>query len=176
MMLVLCMTVKAEAKSIKMYVNSMSGLILRSEPNQDSEKLITLSFGTKVKVKKRNLGDDKCWAKVKVDGQKGYVHMDYLQLDDPFEDMEYLGNWHITAYAYTGSSCANGNMPSTGYTVASNSLAFGTKVYINGIGIRVVEDRGPSWLGSEWLDLYLGDHTSCVNFGSQQLDVYLVKE
>ena len=88
--------------------------------------------------------------------------------------MTYLGNWHITAYAATGNPCANGNYPSTGYTIACNSLDFGTQVYIEGVGVRIVEDRGPGWLGSEWCDLYLGDYSLCVAWGSQYRDVYLI--
>ena len=89
--------------------------------------------------------------------------------------MELLGTWRVTAYAWTGNPCANGNYPTTGYTVACNSLPFGTQIYIEDIGIRVVEDRGPAWLGSEWCDLYLGDYNSCVQWGNQYRRVYRVK-
>ena len=81
------------------------------------------------------------------------------------EKREPLGTWRITAYAYTGSPCANGNFPTAGYTIAHNSLPFGTEVYIEGVGYRTVEDRGPEWLGSEWCDLYLGDTDSCIQWG-----------
>ena len=91
------------------------------------------------------------------------------------EHREPLGTWRITAYAYTGSPCANGNYPSVDYTIAHNSLPFGTEVYIEGVGYRTVEDRGPEWLGSEWCDLYLGDTDSCIQWGDQYHEVYLVE-
>lgn len=86
-----------------------------------------------------------------------------------------LGQWRITAYAYTGSPCANGNYPTAGYTIACNSLPFGTRVYIEGVGELVVEDRGPTWLGSDWCDLYLGDVSECIQWGDQYRDVYIVE-
>ena len=85
-----------------------------------------------------------------------------------------LGTFQITAYEWDGSRCANGNWPSEGYTVACNSLPLGTRVYIEGIGERVVEDRGASWHRSDWMDLYLGDVYSCNEFGVQYRDVYVI--
>ena len=102
------------------------------------------------------------WLRVEGDG---YIDGTWTQTTDPFEEMELLGEWRITAYAETGYPCANGNYPTLGYTVACNSLPFGTEVYIDGVGFRTVEDRGPGWLVSEWCDLYLGEHDACVQWG-----------
>lgn len=87
----------------------------------------------------------------------------------------YLGVYEVTAYEWTGNPCANGNYPTEGYTVACNSLPFGTVVYIEGIGYRTVEDRGAEWHSSTWIDLYLGDETACYSFGRQYLNVYIVE-
>lgn len=87
----------------------------------------------------------------------------------------YLGVYEITAYEWTGNPCANGNYPTEGYTVACNSLPFGTVVYIEGIGYRTVEDRGADWHSSTWIDLYLGDESACYSFGRQYLNVYIVE-
>ena len=87
----------------------------------------------------------------------------------------YIGTFEITAYEWTGNPCANGNYPTEGYTVACNSLPLGTTVFIEGVGIRVVEDRGASWHSNNWLDLYLGDVSSCYQWGLQSLDVYIVE-
>lgn len=89
--------------------------------------------------------------------------------------LEFWQNCQITAYEWDGSRCANGNYPTTGYTVACNSLPLGTKVYIEGIGYRTVEDRGASWHQYNWTDEYLGDVSACNAFGVQYHDVYLVK-
>ena len=95
--------------------------------------------------------------------------------ESPEEELEYLGTFDMTAYEWTGSPCANGNYPEVGYTVACNSLPLGTTVYIEGVGYRVVEDRGAEWHGSNWMDLYLGDVDSCYAWGVRSVDVYIVR-
>ena len=84
-----------------------------------------------------------------------------------------LGNYQLTAYEWTGSPCANGNYPTEGYTVACNSLPLGTKIYIEGYGTYTVEDRGG--MGSNVIDIYLGDAGECVQFGRQNAQVYIVE-
>lgn len=95
--------------------------------------------------------------------------------ESPEEELEYLGTFDMTAYEWTGSPCANGNYPTVGYTVACNSLPLGTTVYIEGVGYRVVEDRGAEWHGDWWMDLYLGDVDSCYAWGVRSVDVYVVR-
>lgn len=154
------------------YVNSGTGLHLRQKPSEDSRSLQVLEFGQKVVV----IDDDPDlggW--LRAEGG-GYIDSEYTQDTDPFEEMELLGEWRVTAYAETGYCCANGNYPTLGYTVACNSLPFGTQVYIDGVGIRTVEDRGPAWLGDAWCDLYLGEYTACVQWGDQRRRVWRVKE
>ena len=92
----------------------------------------------------------------------------------PKTEMTYLGNWMTTAYTHTGNCCANGNYP-TECTVACNSLPFGTEIYID-VGYRVVEDRGPGSMPSEWLDIFMDSYDSCVQWGIQYRDVYLVED
>lgn len=89
--------------------------------------------------------------------------------------MIYLGAFDLTAYCWTGYPCANGNYPATEYTVACNSLPLGTTVYIEGIGYRVVEDRGAEWHADNWMDLYLGDEASCWEWGVRTRDVWVVE-
>ena len=95
--------------------------------------------------------------------------------ESPEEELEYLGTFEMTAYEWTGNPCANGNYPEVGNTVACNSLPLGTTVYIEGVGYRVVEDRGAEWHGSNWMDLYLGDVDSCYEWGVRSVDVYIVR-
>lgn len=95
--------------------------------------------------------------------------------EGPEEELEYLGAFEMTAYEWTGNPCANGNYPEVGYTVACNSLPLGTTVYIEGVGYRVVEDRGAEWHGSNWMDLYLGDVDSCYEWGVRSVEVYVVR-
>lgn len=85
----------------------------------------------------------------------------------------YLGYYELTAYEWTGNPCANGNYPSCGYTVACNSLALGTRIYIEGYGEYVVEDRGG--MAGNVIDIYMGDYDSCIQFGRRSANVYLIE-
>ena len=95
--------------------------------------------------------------------------------EESTEELEYLGTFEMTAYEWTGNPCANGNYPEVGYTVACNSLPLGTQVYIDGVGYRVVEDRGAEWHSDYWMDLYLGDVDACYEWGVRTVDVYIVR-
>ena len=88
------------------------------------------------------------------------------------EGMTYLGTYWITGYTATGSACANGNYPTVGYTVASNSLPMGTVIYIEGIGTRVVEDRGG--MASNVIDVFV-DSTSTAYAITGSYEVYIVE-
>ena len=149
------------------YVNAPSGLRVRSKPNFEGKILKVLPNGTEIDV----ISESGNWYEIAV----GYVYKEFV-VDNKPENMTLLGSWLITAYTATGSPCANGNYPTDGYTVACNSLDFGTKIYIDGIGERVVEDRDPSSLGSEWCDIYYDTRDECVQWGSQYKNVYLVGE
>lgn len=148
-----------------MYVSSGDGLRIRAEPSTEAETVEVVGYGTELCV----TGTEDGWAKT----DAGYVHADFLQLEDPMEDMQLLGTWHITAYAETGLNCANGNYPEENFTIACNSLPFGTEVFIEGVGFRTVEDRGPDYMGSEWLDIYMQSETDCIQWGSQYRRVWL---
>ena len=92
----------------------------------------------------------------------------------PFNQPQYtyLGSYQLTAYAWTGSRCANGNYPTLNYTIASNSIPMGSRVYIEGYGEYVVEDRGG--MASNVIDVYMGDYSTCMQFGRRTADVYLI--
>ena len=145
------------------YITAPNGLCVRSEPSEDAEVLEVLPIGTEVDGE---ITDG--WMQI----EGGYISTDYIGDEDP---LELIGTWRVTAYAYTGSACANDEMPETGRTIAHNSLPFGTKVYIEDIGVREVMDRGPAYLGTEWCDLYLGNTSECVQWGDQMRKVWLVK-
>ena len=94
-------------------------------------------------------------------------------------NMEYLGNWTLTAYANDGQS-ASGRANIPGQTCACNCLPFGSVIYVDGMGEYVVTDRGASsgqwaWHNSNWADLYMGSSSECYSCGVQHRDVYLVK-
>lgn len=87
-------------------------------------------------------------------------------------DFGYLGGYTLTAYEWTGNPCANGNYPTCGYTAACNSLPLGTRIYIEGLGEYVIEDRGG--MSDNVIDIYMGDVDTCLQFGVQYADVYII--
>lgn len=150
------------------YVNAPNGLYLRQIPTVESKSVGLLGFGQAVAV----VDDEPLNGWLRVEGDN-YIKAEYTQKENPFDQMELLGTWRITAYTWTGNPCANGQYPTEGYTVACNALPFGTKVYIDGVGFRTVEDTDGGAMGMEWLDLYLGDYASCVQWGDQKRKVWL---
>lgn len=94
---------------------------------------------------------------------------------------KYLGQYTIYAYCPCAKCCgktngitASGTIATEGRTVAS-TLPFGTKLYIDGIGERIVEDRGGG-IGTGKIDVFMSDHNSALQFGVRKLDVYEVME
>lgn len=99
---------------------------------------------------------------------------DNAQAEAAPEGASYLGNYELTAYEWTGNPCANGNYPTEGLTIASNTLPIGTRVYIKGIGERTVEDTGG--MPGNVIDIYMGDPGTCVQFGRQNAEVYILED
>lgn len=99
---------------------------------------------------------------------------DNAQAEAAPEGASYLGNYELTAYEWTGNPCANGNYPTEGLTIASNTLPLGTRVYIEGIGERTVEDTGG--MPGNVIDIYMGDPGTCVQFGRQNAEVYILED
>ena len=90
---------------------------------------------------------------------------------DETSGMTYMGCWECSAYEETGNCCANGNYPTPWYTCAFNAAPLGATIYIDGLGYFVNEDV----CGTPGrLDIYLGDVGSCIQFGIQYYDVYIV--
>ena len=101
--------------------------------------------------------------------------------DNEYEkyEKEYLGNFKLTAYCNCAQCCgsagqptASGVMPTEGRTVAMGDIDFGTKLLING-NVYTVEDRGVPY---GHVDIYFESHSTCLDFGVQYADVYLLKE
>lgn len=87
----------------------------------------------------------------------------------------------ITAYCPCAQCCgkndgitASGEKAMQGVTVAMNrSIPFGTKIYIEGVGERIVQDRGGAIKGNR-IDLYFENHQSALNFGRQTKEVTIL--
>ena len=149
------------------YVTAKEGLRLRSAPSIHAEILDVIPFATEVNGK-ISAG----WMHT----EDGYLSAEYLSKDNPLDEYQTLGNWRITAYYETGLNTASGSYPEEHITAAHNTLPFGTELYVAGYGFWTVQDRGPSSMGTEWMDIYLGDYSTCVQFGEKQAEVYLVPQ
>ena len=92
----------------------------------------------------------------------------------------YLGTYYITGYDICYSCCgkidgitASGAKATVGRTIAAPSnFPFGTRLYIDGIGERVVEDRGGSISGQR-LDILCNNHSECYAI-TGYYDVYII--
>ena len=87
----------------------------------------------------------------------------------------------ITAYCHCVKCCgksdgitASGEKAVEGITVAMDkSMPFGTKIYIDGVGERIVQDRGGAIKGNR-IDLYFDSHQEALNFGRQTKEVTIL--
>lgn len=93
------------------------------------------------------------------------------------QSKKYIGTYTITAYCSCSRCCgksdgitASGTHVKDGRTIACGSLPIGTKVYIDGVGERTVEDRG---VHGKWIDLYMDSHSECLRFGLKKRKVYI---
>ena len=94
-----------------------------------------------------------------------------------------IESYVITAYCPCVKCCgktdgitASGVKAVQGVTVAAdtNKLPFGTKIYIDGVGERIVQDRGGAIKGNR-IDLYFENHQSALNFGRQTKGVRIIE-
>ena len=90
----------------------------------------------------------------------------------------HLGSFAMTAYTQYHSPpqrTASGTMPATGRTVAVDPtvIPLGTKLHIEGIGVRIAEDTGRKIKGRK-LDLFLSSMNDCTRFGVRSRRVYIL--
>lgn len=89
-----------------------------------------------------------------------------------------LGHFRMTAYTrYARSSgrTASGTRPSHERTVAVDPrvIPLGTKIEIEGIGVRIAEDTGRLIKGKK-LDVFLPSVQACTRFGVRSRKVYVI--
>lgn len=70
---------------------------------------------------------------------------------------------------------ADGSVAQAGVTIAADWNVFpaGTVLYIEGLGERIVQDRGGTINGYD-VDVYYDDHNAALQFGRQHLRAYVV--
>lgn len=101
--------------------------------------------------------------------------------DKPKEGMRYLGTYKITGYDTCVKCCgksdgitASGTQATVGRTCAApKNIPFGTKLYIDGIGERIVEDRGG--FADNVIDVLCEDHATCYAI-TGWYDIYIMEE
>lgn len=98
--------------------------------------------------------------------------------------MVYAGEYTIVAYCTEQYPHICGGNPTTksgepvtsGVTVAADPdvLSLGTRIYIEGIGERVVQDTGGAIRGRK-IDLAVESHVEAVEFGRRTAEVYILE-
>lgn len=96
----------------------------------------------------------------------------------------YAGEFKLTGYCNCSKCCgkwangktASGTYPAEGRTVAApKQYPLGTKLYIEGLGEYIVEDRGN--LGNNVIDVYSNTHSGCYKAEyNRTAKVYVINE
>ena len=75
-----------------------------------------------------------------------------------------------------GKNTSTGKVATEGRTVAVDpqKIPYGTKLEIEGVGVRVAEDCGGGIKGNK-IDLYFDTHQEVLNFGRQTKQVTIMK-
>lgn len=97
----------------------------------------------------------------------------------PKPKKKYVGEYLLTAYCACSRCCghstgktASGTTVSQGRTIATGSqFAFGTKLQIEGMGTRIVEDRGVT---GNVIDVFFNSHREALIFGTKRRKVWLI--
>ncbi len=87
----------------------------------------------------------------------------------------FLATLAVTAYVATGHPDASGHAPIAGITCAApRSIPLGTRLYIDGVGERIVTDRTARRYDGR-VDLFMGDRRAAVKWGKRWRKVWIVK-
>lgn len=173
-------TEEEEEEEIIMYTTT--GVNMRDEPSLNGEIIETLYINTEVTT----VGEIDGWTKIKYDENTiYYIKSDYLSEEKTeisvtsrsssttrstsSSNLTYLGTYKLTYYCSCTKCCgksdgitASGVKAQEGVTVASNSIALGTKISING-QIYTVQDRGG--MASNVIDIYVSSHEKALKLG-----------
>ncbi|NYB73891.1 3D domain-containing protein [Sedimentibacter hydroxybenzoicus DSM 7310] len=118
-----------------------------------------------------------------------FLHMEVEEdLTQEELKMKYVGEFEVTYYTagpestgkYPGDPyygiTASGTLATEGQTIAADWDVFkvGTQIYIDGIGYRVVEDKGGAIKGNR-LDVYMDSHEAALEAGRHMADVWIVE-
>ena len=99
-----------------------------------------------------------------------------------FADWQPVGKYRVSAYCPCAVCCKKADGITADGTYAPGSkdrivaapkeFPFGTKLWIEGVGVVVVHDRGTAMRGHQ-LDLFFPKHKAALKWGVQQRAVFL---
>lgn len=103
--------------------------------------------------------------------EKNEIINNMQQEIDSMPKVSSVHTMEATYYTHTGNPCANGNMPTAGYTCASNYFPLGTKLRIDG-NIYAVEDTG----GMCWdvIDIFVDTEHEAIQRGRHPITVEVI--
>ena len=108
-----------------------------------------------------------------------------LEVEKPLEVIvePQTETYEVTAYCSCSKCCGewadgftySGDLAHEGVTIAAdlNKLPLGTRVWIEGIGERIVQDKGGAIKGNK-IDLFFYSHQAALEFGRQELEVEII--
>jgi len=175
--LLLGLTAHAENDGYVDYTVTASALNVRAYGSLEAQIIGKLYRGNTIKGD--NLGNE--WVNISYNGTSAYVSRQWLTPSSASTgggQLVYLGTYYATGYDIcydcnknTHGITASGVPATVGRTVAMQGVAFGTQVYIEGIGYRVVEDRG---CRAGIIDILCSNHAECYKITAYR-KVYIVK-
>lgn len=165
------------------YTVNCSALNVRTAPSTQSSIIGVLYRGQQVSGGQSSNG----WTPIVYNGVNAFVYSTYLT-SSPTNNtntnittgsLVYIGTYRTTGYDICYSCCgkvdgitASGTKATPGRTIAMKGYPYGTRVYIEGVGYRTVEDTGGFSYNS--IDILCNNHTECYAITGYR-KVYLVK-
>lgn len=150
---------------------------LTSESIREGQELVIMHYyGTKTEEEVL----EECYEYMKNNNKKSVQSNSSVKNGSIPTNYEYVGNYKITGYDPWCSHCcgkangitASGTQAKVGRTIAAKGFDYGTKLYIEGYGVYVVEDTGG--FASNTIDMAADSHEACYALTKSNVPVYVV--
>lgn len=87
--------------------------------------------------------------------------------------LRYLGTFMVTCYDLTGITATGAIAGPESVAVDPSVIALGTRIYVQGVGVRTADDTGGAIIGDH-IDIWEPAYTTCADWGVQEKAVYVV--
>jgi len=153
-----CFYLISEIGRLSNKINEMTTIVLA--PTQEIEETPLIVENKNISSIYRTFDNS---AKIELTAQKKY------KIDkDKLPPLVYLGNFRITGYDICVECCGKTDGVTASMTkaivgrtcAAPRNIPFGTVLYIEGVGERIVEDRGGAIRGNK-IDVLCNNHKEC---------------